>query len=363
MQYVGAGRILGNSGGHLQMGGKKKKLSKKEKKILKRLYDLPQTWKLMVPQEMFEEQEVPPSGVESVSASAQQEQGKRGRRAVYLEDLWLVHIEAEEDGLYLYHKLEDAIADSTDMLQADQYYIQYQLPNMPFPINVDITNKPQVVELYQNLNRTIGDYFEIAKQELLLFARATGGEVVGKRRKELRLTDRANITKYLVDEYMASRLPLDEFNELMQLRLPQLKKEVYRMLPEKEKPNQVHLLQKKEKKKPTPEQLYHRNQISLGEYTDLKFPERREKRLADALEYPLPEESHKCIVCRVVKANISCPECHNKICSGCVDERFLQDKTTFLLIHHIYCLKFGKPVRQALPAIRTTYRKTKGKEK
>lgn len=94
------------------------------------------------------------------------------------------------------------------------------------------------------------------------------------------------------------------------------------------------------------------------EYRDQKYPEQKERRLADQLTYPRPYATGQCVVCGSDDATIRCVKCHHKICKGCID-RLLGPKHhvhsapgPLVLIHRRYCLKLGSiPIRETPPAV------------
>ncbi len=150
-------------------------------------------------------------------------------------------------------------------------------------------------------------------------------------------------------------------------------------------------------------------EISLTEYDNLKFPERKLKNDIIALNYPLPMEGETCIICNREKAGvIKCQNCVNMVCCECIVLHFtastaedeshtahnyhiesvknsdkidenntnknattnnttavntnshksnttsstntMDSKGSFLLLHHKYCMKLGK-----LPDVHTPF--------
>merc|ERR1719450_326331 len=133
------------------------------------------------------------------------------------------------------------------------------------------------------------------------------------------------------------------------------KVEVYAAMPKNERRDHEYLIadrdakskQKKKKKKTRPEQKYLAGEIDLQQYADERYPERAERRRARLAVYPLPEVNYTCAMCgRPDCAIIKCMECENRVCKECVNSVFGSSSSgaAFVLLHHTYCLKFGRPI-------------------
>ena len=62
------------------------------------------------------------------------------------------------------------------------------------------------------------------------------------------------------------------------------------------------------------EKSYLDDEITLEEFDNLKFPERKKRRDMEALTYPRPYETATCVVCgEEDKATISCQNCSNMV--------------------------------------------------
>jgi hypothetical protein len=59
------------------------------------------------------------------------------------------------------------------------------------------------------------------------------------------------------------------------------------------------------------------------------------------------------VVCRHPRALIPCLQCANRICAACMQSQFLGswDRSSFLLLHHAFCRKHGKPHVPHLPPL------------
>eukprot|EP01036_Dinobryon_divergens_P029183 gene29183-38249_t len=114
------------------------------------------------------------------------------------------------------------------------------------------------------------------------------------------------------------------------------------------------------------EKKYLNDEITLREYEDFKYPERKELNELKSLQYPLPPVYTNCIICGENMGIIKCQNCDNKVCVRCVRSVFLDDVTgegSFMLMHHKYCLRLGslKPIKLELvqePAYLRQFRAT-----
>jgi hypothetical protein len=170
-------------------------------------------------------------------------------------------------------------------------------------------------------------------------------EVKGK------LVGRAVMTRHLVNNYIKGQITLAEFGDCMGMNMRDLKRTLFYQIPTNERKDHQYLVEYKKKQKSVPpEQLYQTGEIDILQYTDRKFPDRKEKRIRSLRTYPLPESKTQCIICGEADvANIKCLECESRACSECVKSVFTADLSsgTFVLLHHMYCLKNGQPVDRA----------------
>ena len=101
------------------------------------------------------------------------------------------------------------------------------------------------------------------------------------------------------------------------------------------------------------EKKYINDEITLREYEDFKYPDRKELNDLKSLQYPLTPEYTNCIICGESTGIIKCQNCDNKVCVRCVRAVFLDDVSgegSFMLMHHKYCLRLGslKPIKLEL---------------
>ena len=156
---------------------------------------------------------------------------------------------------------------------------------------------------------------------------------------------------------------------------------------------------------------YHLGEVSLDGFTDLTRPDLRLKKEREAKPWPVPERTYVCVVCALDRATIRCMECENRVCGACVRREFSEhpnaesgpedttkhlatvshhgghhhggghrqsgrqsehgggvepggrppvESQSFLLLHHIYCLKNGRPSRAFMRGLQQGRRKKSG---
>lgn len=280
-------------------------------------------------------------------------------------------LEADRSGTYLYEKLVEAAEKKhkKNLFDASYYWLQYQMPDAPFVVNVEIDDPDQVLRAYK-------EFDELEKQPELkrklvrrLIPRSLlktyGDAPVFDERpaKKVRtgLRTRPLMTQFLVQQFLAGskNMEIEKFDQLMEAKLIDFKVEVYASLPKSEKPDHQYLIAdskvKKKKAKATLEEKYLAGEIDLQQYSDEKFPERAAKRQARLAVYPLPERQYTCVICgKPDCAPIKCMECENRACKACVVQNFgtsaEASERCFILLHHTYCLKFGRPLVRKVSA-------------
>lgn len=148
---------------------------------------------------------------------------------------------------------------------------------------------------------------------------------------------------------MEGRFTIKEFENVMACGYDVWKAAMFNMLPEDEQVYHKYLTEKPEMKISDKqiEKLYLDDKISLEEYSDMKFPERKKKKDIEATTYPLPYNFDVCIICKGENGEngiIKCPTCTNMVCKICIRRTFLDEDTkegSFLLVHRRYCLQLG----------------------
>ena len=133
----------------------------------------------------------------------------------------------------------------------------------------------------------------------------------------------------LCDQYMEGKLSLSELQNVLTTKPDVWKLTMYNLLPadEQEYHRYLTVVEKQPNMKDI-EKLYYDDSITLQEFADLKFPERKKQKDIESLTYPRPYVFEQCIVCGVEdKATITCQNCTNMVCTDCITTYFLNEST------------------------------------
>jgi hypothetical protein len=175
----------------------------------------------------------------------------------------------------------------------------------------------------------------------------------------------------LCDMFLEGKIVVEELNSIMAASYDTWKLALYNYLPQDEQVYHEYLSRTSVKvSTKSIEKKYLDDEITLIEYEDLKYPERKRKKDLEFASYPLSYKYGPCRICGDPKGLIKCNTCDNIVCISCVNEKFLNPETSigsFLLMHRIYCMKFGiipasKKVIEQDPAYLRIMRNT-GREK
>jgi len=159
---------------------------------------------------------------------------------------------------------------------------------------------------------------------------------------------RNQVLEKLCEQFLQGRMEIDEFQSTLGAGYDVWKLAMYNMLPEDEQEYHTYLLKKPEVVRSVKAAAddYLNEKITLMEYHDLKYPERKKAKDIAALTYPRPYPTAVCTICKGKDGVgiINCHICTNKVCVACVKRVFLDEETkqgSFLLIHRRYCLSLG----------------------
>eukprot|EP01041_Mallomonas_annulata_P001938 gene1938-3758_t len=246
----------------------------------------------------------------------------------------------------------------------DKYVLQWQPPESAFRQIIPLDNREvqefaikQIKSMKRKHRNKILFYFMTLDPLLTLFEpHIHPASLVSYRTKP-------EILNKLCEFYRESKLSLDDLNFIVNSDHHLWNKILYNLLPEDERIYHEHLNIDIDKYAKLPklkliEKQYIKGEITLKEYQDLKFPER--KRLYDEefnTKYPLPYELNTCILCSSPDGIIKCqnPSCSNVVCQQCIQNKFLNpdsDEGAFIFMHRRYCMKFGvrsTPVVTVIP--------------
>ena len=100
---------------------------------------------------------------------------------------------------------------------------------------------------------------------------------------------------------------------------------MYNYLPEDEQVYHTYLNDKppiEELGKPL-HKSYYDGDITLEQYENMKYPDRKKQKDIESMEYPLPFTGSDCIICGDEKAGaIKCYTCDNMVCVDCIKDVF-----------------------------------------
>lgn len=288
-------------------------------------------------------------------------------------------------GTVVYKKLQEVCPGR--LFPSSHYYLEYRLPGAPFAMRVNLGEPGEARRLYRELDKLppkqLARLAEDPKLDgLKLVPRAVGAPVFDLEPEDLVrvpggvLNTGAAQTAFLADLYLAGRISAQQFDEVMHQPCSEMRESVLTVIPAREQPKHEYLLQRaKVKKEVLPEDKYHLGQITLEEYAGLKRPDLAAARAAQARAWPLAERTSVCVVCGADRATVRCLECDNRACVACVRREFSEhrnpsagftdlsqsvgqkgftlaeaetavaDPQPFPLMHHVYCLRNGRPSR------------------
>jgi hypothetical protein len=154
------------------------------------------------------------------------------------------------------------------------------------------------------------------------------------------------VLKKLSEIFLQGKIMITDINQIFSCGDDVWKSALYNVLPHDEQIYHEYLMElppvvltDKEIAK-----AYISSQISLSEYDDLKFPDRKRMKDIMSQKYPLPYNYETCVICQTEnKGIVRCQNCNNKVCVSCLNSVFhsVEKPISFLLMHDQYCLKLG----------------------
>jgi hypothetical protein len=178
------------------------------------------------------------------------------------------------------------------------------------------------------------------------------------------------VLKKLCDLFLLDKISVQEIQAVLMCDQYVWSATLYNLLPEDEQVYHTYLNEQKplDDTRKTLAKSYIDGDITLQEYEDAKFPERKKLRNIEDMTYPLPFEMEMCSICTKENSGIvSCHTCNNMVCVSCMMSIFSgkngRKSISFLLMHQKYCMKLGElapivPVIDDEPAYLREFRAT-----
>ena len=168
-----------------------------------------------------------------------------------------------------------------------------------------------------------------------------------------------DVLSKLCELYLNGKVPLADLNNIMEAGYDAWKIALYNFLPADEQVYHEYLATVTPKVlKKSLENQYLDDEITLQEYNDMKFPERKKNKDLEWAGYPQPYTYGPCKVCASSSSGlIKCHICDNLACIVCVKREFLDPSAegAFILMHRRFCMKFG-----AVPKVSVVIQKEPG---
>jgi len=159
------------------------------------------------------------------------------------------------------------------------------------------------------------------------------------------------VLKKLCEIFIEGRLSVTEIQQILSCNHYVWSASLYNLLPEDEQVYHTYLNEGKplEDISKSLAKSYIDNEISLQEYEDKKFPNRKQLKDIENMIYPLPYPKEQCVIClRDNVGIVSCNACSNMVCGQCMRVIFGSGRSnvknnviSFLLMHQKYCMKLG----------------------
>lgn len=287
------------------------------------------------------------------------------RRNVHMEDY------------YLFEQIKAQFPDEF-FHPVTSYVLKWQPPGSYFqsiiPLNDAFLQENAILVMSQLLSKQqkhILFHFITYDPTLSLFApKVHPSSLVSYRTKN-------EVLKKLSEYFLQGKISTEDITSILMCNEDVWRPALYNLLPSDEQVFHTYLTEVKRdvnEDKPI-HKSYMDGEITLQEYEDLKYPDRKKKKDIESKEYPLPYEQYDCIICGRVKTGvIQCHTCDNMVCIPCVRSVF-HGKTqamiysgvsgsssskkasiapppldvnggevpqeSFLLMHHKYCMKLG----------------------
>ncbi len=258
---------------------------------------------------------------------------------ITLRNIWM-------EDLFLFDQIKQHMPNE-NFHSPEKYVLVYHLPSNPFTVMISLTDRG----LQEGVVRTLS---KLKKAELhrILFHFVTIDATLplfGPKVHPATLVSfntKPEVLGKLCDQYLEGRITLKDFNSAMDGGYEIWKHTVYTFLPEDWQPYHTYLqMHAKKTVEKSNERKYMDDDITLQEYEDLKYPDRKKKKDEEALVYPLVYNVGTCIIDGSSNGVIKCLNCPNLICRDCIIREFLSGNVSsgsFMMMHRRFCMRFGQ---------------------
>lgn len=260
---------------------------------------------------------------------------------VSLRNIWL-------EELFIFQQIKTFKADVI-FHDISKYSLQWKPPNSTYTLIVPLDDAVVQERTILNLNKLTSFardrvifYFVPLDPSMGMFAPPVHPSSL------LSFRTKVSVLRQLCEFYKQSRISLEEFNKIMTCNYDVWCLTLFNLLSEEEQQFHGYLTKVSPKvvDQQNIESKYYHDTITLQEYEDLKFPERKKKKDEEAMKYPLPYNYSTCIICHQEGVGlIRCQNCGSVACVNCIKTQFLDPETKegcFLLMHRKFCLRLGK---------------------
>jgi len=233
-----------------------------------------------------------------------------------------------------------------------KYILKWQPVGSLYQVIIPLDN----MRIQENALEIISNYSKLQQRRLVFFfcpvdptmnlfaERIHPASLVSYRTQNL-------VLKKLCEIFLEGRLSVIEIQQILLCDHYVWSASLYNLLPEDEQVFHTYLNEGKplEDISKSLAKSFIDHEITLEEYEDKKFPERKKLKDIENMIYPLPYQKEQCVIClRENVGIICCNACANMVCGQCMrvifgsGRRNAKNKIiSFLLMHQKYCMKLG----------------------
>lgn len=181
--------------------------------------------------------------------------------------------------------------------------------------------------------------------------------------------DKNQVLKKLSEYFLSGRISVDDIQSILVCSPDVWSNSLFNYLPADEQAFHLYLNDKAVAADPLKSiaKQFLDEEISLKQYEDLRFPERKQQAEVESMYYPLPYAGADCVICGGAALGVvQCQTCDNMVCKACVEEVFQGEgpltlstpegvqrkrRQSFLLMHHRYCMRLGELPEVRMPTV------------